>query len=103
MRRVALVVCAAGVAGMIATSIVGRNGAAITFGLVTAVAVLCSMVATAVTAASPGRTGEPSDAEEVGAAVEARVAELVAAGADEAAVRDLVGEAVRLGRSRSRA
>ncbi len=50
VRRTAVVVCAGGIAGMIVSSILNHNGAAITFGLVTATAVLCSMVATAVTA-----------------------------------------------------
>lgn len=48
IRRVVAVVCVAGIAGMIASSIADNNGAAITFGVVTAVAILCSMTATAV-------------------------------------------------------
>jgi hypothetical protein len=43
-------VCAGGIAGMIVSSVLNHNGAAITFGLITAAAVLCSMVATAVAA-----------------------------------------------------
>ena len=48
IRRIVAVVCVAGIAGMIASSIADNNGAAITFGVVTAVAILCSMTATAV-------------------------------------------------------
>jgi hypothetical protein len=50
IRRIAVGVCACGIAGMIVSSVLNHNGAAITFGLVTAAAVLCSMVATAVAA-----------------------------------------------------
>jgi hypothetical protein len=50
VRRTAVVVCAGGIAGMIVSSVLNHNGAAITFGLLTAAAVLCSMVATAVAA-----------------------------------------------------
>src|SRR4029077_2806282 len=76
-------------------------GVALTFGLVTAVAVLCLMVATAVTAPVTGpattASGTPFD-EAQAARVEELVGRLVAQGAPEAAVRGLVGEAVRLGR-----
>lgn len=92
-----LVVCAAGVAGMIVASVLDAEGAALTFGLVTAGAVACLIVATAV----GGARGGPGEVDEERAArVEQLVAELVAAGADEAQVRRLVQEASRL-RSRS--
>ncbi len=93
VRAVVLVVCAAGVAGMIVASVLDAEGAALTFGLVTAVAVACLIVATAV-AGTAGGAG-PVD-EERAAQVEQLVQELVAAGADEAAVRRLVQEASRL-------
>ena len=54
VRRLTIGVCAAGIAGMIVTSILDHNGAAVTFGLVTAVSVLCSMVATTVERGRPG-------------------------------------------------
>ncbi|MDQ1393492.1 MAG: hypothetical protein QOF30_2469 [Acidimicrobiaceae bacterium] len=126
VRTAALVVCVAGIAGMIVTSILNHNGAAVTFGLVTAVAVLCSMVAKAVAAdaerrlaggqvgpgvvpggAGPGGAGPGGSTETAGGEVdvdalaelvEGQVQAMIAAGADEAAVRQLVGEAVRLGR-----
>ena len=76
------------------SSIADRTGAATTFGLVTAVAVLCSVVATSVAAGSG-----TADAESLGERVEERVLRLVADGADEVTVRALVREAVRLGRA----
>jgi membrane protein required for beta-lactamase induction len=110
VRRTTLSICAAGIAGMIVTSALNHNGAAITFGIVTAVAILCSMVATAVAGDISGHPGKgagavddvdaPSDA--LAAIVEAQVQGLVHGGADEEAVRQLVGEAVRLGRTLAR-
>ena len=78
---------------MIASSVAGSTGAALTLGLVTATAVLCSIVATTVTGprSAPLRRGDPQR-------VEAMVRRLVEAGADEADVRALVAEAKRLGR-----
>ncbi len=110
VRTVTMVVCGLGIAGMIVTSILNHNGAAVTFGLVTAVAVLCSMVAKAVAAEAERRMGgqgdgDPSDetartvpADALAEVVEDQLQAIVAAGADEAAMRQLVGEAVRLGR-----
>lgn len=91
IRRVVWVLAVLGIAGMIVSSIDDNTGAALTFGLVTAVAVLCLIVATAV-------AGRPDEAQ--AARVEALVGEVVAQGADEPTVRRLVGEAVRLGRGR---
>lgn len=93
VRVVVFVVGGAGIAGMIVGSIVDNNGVALTFGLVTAVAALCLIVATAV--GSP-RAGNDAAA---GTEVEDRITALVAAGADESALRDLVSAAVRLGRA----
>lgn len=104
IRRVVLAVCLVGIAGMIVTNIAGNNGGSITFGLITAVAILCSIVATSVSArpaASGNRAGNDvvDDAiEEIGARIEDRVAQLVASGADEDDVRALIADAVRLGR-----
>ena len=58
IRRVVAVVCVAGIAGMIVSSIAENNGAAITFGVITAVAILCSMTATAVERAVRAEYGE---------------------------------------------
>ena len=96
VRRVVIVVCVAGIAGMIASSIADNNGAALTAGLVTVVAVLCLIVATAVAVAGAG----DATVESLAADVDEQVDLLVEAGADEAKVRALVGAAVRLGRAR---
>jgi hypothetical protein len=93
---VVVAVCGVGVAGMIVSSIADDNGAALTFGLVTAAAVACLMVATAVTGPGGGR-GLPPD-ELQAERVEGLVRQVVAAGAEEPLVRTLVREAVRLGR-----
>jgi hypothetical protein len=111
VRLIALWVCAGGIIGMIVSSALNHNGAAITFGIVTAVAILCSMVATSVaadttrrlkgpaeTAGQPGTGDADIPADAVAAIVERQIQELVDQGADETAVRQLVGEAVRLGR-----
>jgi hypothetical protein len=87
VRRLVIAVCVAGIAGMIVSSIAESNGAAVTFGIITAVAVL---VLIAVTAAGP-RPMSDEDA----AALEASIQQLVASGADESAVRDLVRRARR--------
>jgi NADH:ubiquinone oxidoreductase subunit 6 (subunit J) len=86
-------VCGAAIAGMIVSSAQENNDAALVFGLVAAVAVLCLMVATLV--GGGGRTVDDTQ----GARVEALVEEIVALGVDERTVRNLVREAVRLGRS----
>jgi hypothetical protein len=93
---------------MIVTSIGGHNGAAITFGLITAVAIVCSMVSTAVAADTAHRLTDrhPTGAidqtfpvDRLAEIVEDRVRAMVSAGVDEGAVRALVGESVRLGRT----
>ena len=96
LRAVVLAVCVCGIAGMIVSSIADVTGAAITFGLVTAVAVLSLIAATTVVQSE--RRGDEAGVDELGEELERRIAELVARGADEAAVRDLAGAAVRLGR-----
>jgi hypothetical protein len=110
IRVTVIVVCVAGVAGMIVTSATHHNGAAITFGLITAVAVICQMVATTVLnevrgapGAPLGPAAAPSRADAEAAQVEEAIDGLVSAGADEAAVRDLARRAVRLGRRTSSA
>ena len=91
VRWIVLGVCGAGIAGMIVGSVADNNAVALTFGLVTAAAVLCLIVATAV---SP----TPRFDDDRAARVEELVGRLVAAGAPEEQVRNLVGEAVKLGR-----
>ena len=96
VRRVVIAVCVAGIAGMIVSSIADNNGAALTAGLVTAVAVLCLIVTTAVTGA---KVPAESHLEQLASDVEERIAQIVQQGADEATARDLVRAAVRLGRA----
>jgi hypothetical protein len=92
-----------GIPGMIVSSINDHTGAAVTFGLISAGAVLMLIAATAVVTGRipPDATGplRTADAEGEGAELEAGIQALVTAGADEAAVRDLVRQAVRLGRA----
>ena len=94
-----MVVCVIAIAGMIVTQIAGNNGASIAFGIAAAAAVLCSIVATAVSAGSAAAKGGVDETQ--AAHVEQMIAGLVATGAEESAVRDLVRAAVRLGRSAS--
>lgn len=89
---------------MIVSSIADQTGAAMTFGLVTAVAILCLMVATSVTrdpAARAPLAGDAADNDDgPEQRLEERIAALAAAGADETALRSLVGEAIAFGRRR---
>ncbi|MCC6224938.1 MAG: hypothetical protein IT195_00850 [Microthrixaceae bacterium] len=102
IRRLVLAVFVAGILGMIVGSVADSNGAALTFGLLTAASAVSLMLVTAVTSE---RTSEPpaSFDEATAAQIEARITSIVQAGADEADVRDLVRDAVRLGRSGTRA
>ena len=100
VRRIVLVVFVLGIAGMIAGSIADNNGTAITFGLLTAVAALALVLVTSVAPpdALERTTGATEVDERLAADLESRIEALVAAGADEDAVRKLVGRAVELGR-----
>lgn len=95
VRALVFLVGAGGIAGMIVGSIADNNGVAITFGLLVATAALVLMVATAINPARPPGVVD----EAVARRVEEQVARLVEAGADEAVVRELVREAVTLGRT----
>ena len=94
VRLGVIVVCVGGIAGMIVASVADNNAIALTFGLITAAAVACLIVATAVTSAAP--TGHDEDMERV----EAMVRALVDEGADEVAIRALVREVVHLDEAR---
>lgn len=96
IRRAVLGVFVLGIAGMIAASIAERTGAALTAGLVTAVAMLCLVLVT--TVAPPEGFGSRVLDEETAAEVEQRVTDLVSGGADEAEVRSLVRAVRRLER-----
>ncbi|TMK89398.1 MAG: hypothetical protein E6G57_01660 [Actinobacteria bacterium] len=78
VRWVVIGVCILGVAGIIAGSIANNNAVALTFGLITAVAVVCLMVATAVSSGTATRTSGFD--EEQAARVEHLVDRLVAEG-----------------------
>jgi hypothetical protein len=97
----------AGIAGMIVGSIADNNGVAITFGLITAVAAVGLILVTSVAPADAFRgresrasgSGTPKRVDEVLAAdVEGRIESLIASGADERSLRQLVQRAVELGR-----
>lgn len=96
IRPLVLVVFVGGIAGMIVGSIADNNGIAVTFGLVTAVAAICLMLVTSVTA---GVEATVRFDEAMAESMEQRIGALVESGADEQAVRDLVRDAVLLGRS----
>ena len=101
VRGAVLAVCAAGIAGMIVASIADAGGVALTLGLITAGAVVCLIVVTAV--APPGvvgGAGGPPVDEARAERVERLVQDLVAGGADEETVRRLVREASSLRETR---
>lgn len=101
VRRVVVAACVLGVAAMIASAVTRHVGAVVTFGLVTASAIVCLMVATAV-AQPPSRPGPSAPDEEQARVVEGLVRSIVAAGTSEDEARRLVREAYRLGRSTRR-
>ncbi|MFM8862839.1 MAG: hypothetical protein ACKOIA_10370 [Acidimicrobiia bacterium] len=98
VRRIVLVVFVLGIAGMIVGSIRSSNGAAMTFGLITAVAALALVLVSSVSPPPSSVPDSPVIDERLAADVEDRIGALVADGADEDAVRRLVGRAVELGR-----
>jgi hypothetical protein len=101
LRWAVIAICVVGIAGMIIGSIAdNNNGVVVTFGLITAVSIIVLMAVAATARSAENRRGELD--ESLASEVEDRVQSLVAAGGDEVALRDLVGRAVRLGRSRGR-
>jgi hypothetical protein len=98
VRWIVIGVCAVGIAGMIGGSAADNSDLALTFGLITVAAILCLIVATAVSGPATGSDGTGPFDEGQAARVEHLVERLVADGAPENDVRELVGEAVRLGR-----
>lgn len=101
VRRLVMAVSVIGIAGMIVGSVADNNGTAVTFGIITAVAVLGLILATAVggtTADQPARITDEAAAEQL----EHDIQHLVADGADEAALRQLVRVAIHLGRRSGR-
>ncbi|HLI16298.1 MAG TPA: hypothetical protein VKV23_09640 [Acidimicrobiales bacterium] len=94
VRRVVAVASAAAIAGMIAAAATHHLGGVIALGCVSSGAIVALMVAVAV-GETPSELGASVDAE-AAREVEALVAALVEGGADEAALRRLVGAAARL-------
>ena len=99
VRYVVIGLCGVGIVGMIVASVAGNNnGWVITFGLVAVVSIVVLM---AFSAASRTTAAAASDVDEaVAERVELQIRSLVETGADETAVRDLVRDAVRLGRGK---
>ena len=96
LRLIVAVVGAAGIVTMIVGSVAdNNNGVVVTAGLIAAVAAIVLITANAVAA---DRLHGPVD-EIQAERIEDGVRALVAAGADEERVRDLVRRAVRLGRT----
>ena len=98
VRAITITVSGAGIVGMIAGSIADNNGVAITFGLITAAAVLCLITTSAVAPSVRRQPISEGDAE----ALEGEIQALIANGADETATRHLVRTALDIGRSRTR-
>jgi hypothetical protein len=94
LRRLVAVLCVLSIAGMIVSNINNNDGAAMVFGFIGAMAIVCLMLGNAL------RFGDNQGGaqEALAAELEARVQELIASGADEAKVRGVVRRAVRLGR-----
>ena len=101
IRRLVVCVCVIGIAGMIFSSITERAGAAVTFGLLTATAVVGLILVTSVAGAHAFDKGRPPIVfdEDRAAEVEAQVQALVDGGADESAVRNLVRTVLGVARS----
>ncbi len=93
LRKIVAVCCVISIAGMIVTNIREAIGGAMAFGMFGATAMLVLIVAN--TLVRPSNQGGAQAA--LAAELEARVQELVAAGAPEPQVREVVRKAVRLG------
>jgi len=97
VRGIVLVVCLLSIAGLVTASIADNTEAAVTFGLIGATAVVVLIPVTAVSGRETfGVADQPHP--ELAARVDHLIDAVVSDGADEAAVRRLVGDAVRIGR-----
>jgi len=94
LRSICAAVFVCGIAGLIVSSVLDNNGAVLTVGLSTVVAAVSLLAASAVVRREPIDVFEEADAERL----ESSVQHLVAAGAPETDVRNLVRDAMRLGR-----
>ncbi|HEY4331399.1 MAG TPA: hypothetical protein VGM78_02470 [Ilumatobacteraceae bacterium] len=94
LRTICAGVFVAGIAGLIIGSVLNNNGAVLTVGLVIVLAAVSLLAASAVTRREPIDAFSEADAEQL----EASVQRLIDGGAAEDEVRNLVRDAVRLGR-----
>ncbi len=94
LRTICAGIFVSGIAGLIIGSVLNNNGAVLTVGLITVVAAVSLLAASAVTRREPIDAFAEADAEQLESAVQ----RLVDAGAAETEVRNLVRDAVRLGR-----
>lgn len=84
-----------GIAGLIISSVAGNNnGVVLTIGMTTVVAAIALLAASSVTRREPIDAFDEAEAERL----ESQVQGLVEAGATETEVRNLVRDAIRLGR-----
>ena len=94
LRRISTVFIVGSIAGMIVMSVKNNIGGAITAGVIGAAAILCLMTGNAIHVGNNAGGAQ----EALAAELEARVEDLIAAGANETAARNVVNKAVRLGR-----
>lgn len=93
LRRIVALICVLSIAGMIVLSIRENIGGAMSAGIIGAIAMLCLITGNAIhTGTNAGGAQEALAAE-----LDARVQELVAAGADEEQARRVVQKAIRFG------
>ena len=93
-RIICAAIFVAGIPSLIVSSILDNNGLVLTFGLITAVAAI--ILVSVSTVSSTERIDVFDDV--LAERVEQRIADLVAQGADENAVRELVRESIELAR-----
>jgi hypothetical protein len=93
LRRIVAVCILGSIAGMIVFSIRENIGGAMTAGVIGSIAVLCLITGTAIVLGTNGGGAQVA----LTAELDARVSELVLAGADEVSARSIVRKAVRLG------
>lgn len=94
LRLICAAIFIAGIPSLIVSSIIDNNGLVLTFGLITAVAAIVLVAVSTVGATERIDVFDDILAERV----EQRIADLVAQGADENAVRELVRESIELAR-----
>ena len=94
LRRIIALTSALSIASMIVFSIKDNPAAAMTGGVLGAIGILCLMVGNAVHLGD----NQGGAQEAMAAELDARVEELIAAGADERRARTIINKAIRYGR-----